>query len=110
AEPAGPRVVRVLHVEDDLVTQQAMRLHLAAIKEFAFQVTSAVSESEAVEAFGRQPFDVVLLDYHLVQGNGLNCLRQLRAMDPMVPVVVISSVTEPQVAAELLDAGADDFL
>jgi CheY-like chemotaxis protein len=109
-EPAGPRAVRVLHVEDDPVTQQAIRLHLSAIREFAFQVSSAVSEAEATEAFGRQPFDVVLLDYHLAQGNGLNCLRQLRAIDPMVPVLVISSVAQPHVAAELLAAGADDFL
>jgi pilus assembly protein CpaE len=109
-EPAPPRIVRVLHVEDDAVTQQAMRLHLSAIKEFTFAVTTAASESEAAEAFARQPFDVVLLDYHLAQGNGLSCLRQLRALDPMVPVVVISSVVQPQVAADLLAAGADDFL
>lgn len=109
-DPPAPRPVRVLHVEDDVVAQQSMRLHLSAIKEYTFQVTQAASESAATEAFARQPFDVVLLDYHLAQGNGLNCLRQLRAMDPMVPVVVISSVAQPQVAADLLAAGADDFL
>jgi CheY-like chemotaxis protein len=100
----------VLHIEDDPVQQQAMRLRLAAMKEFSFRVTQAVSESEAVEVFRRDRFDVVLLDYHLAQGNGLGCLKQLRALDPMVPVVVISGVAQPQLAAELLDAGADDFV
>jgi DNA-binding NarL/FixJ family response regulator len=52
----------------------------------------------------------VLLDYHLAQGNGLSCLRQLRELNPIVPILVISGLARPQVAAELLDAGADDFL
>src|SRR5262249_8704202 len=109
-EPPPLPAARVLHVEDDAVTQQVMRLRLAAIKEYAFQVTQAASEAEAMEAFARQPFDVVLLDYHLAQGNGLNCLRQLRAMDPIVPVLVISSVVQTQGAAELLGAGDDECL
>lgn len=104
------RTVRVLHIEDDPVQQQAMQLHLAAMKEFAFVVTPAVSEEEAVAVFRREGFDVVLLDYHLAQGDGLECLRQLRAIDPIVPVVVISGVAQPNVAFDLIAAGADDFL
>jgi CheY-like chemotaxis protein len=100
----------VLHIEDDPVQQHLVAAHLARIKDLACRITTAQSESEAVELFRKQPFDIVLLDYHLAQGNGLGCLRQLRALDPIVPVVVVSSLSQPQVAAELLDAGADDFL
>jgi pilus assembly protein CpaE len=106
----APRAVRVLHIEDDPVQQQVVALHLAGLKEWAFSITVVASEKEAVECFRRQPFDVVLLDYHLAQGNGLGCLLQLRALDPVVPIVVVSGVAQPQVASELLDAGADDFL
>ncbi len=106
----APRAVRVLHVEDDVVLQEAMRLHLSAIKEFSCTVTSAASEKEAVDLFRRQSFDVVLLDYHLAQGNGLGCLRQLRALDANVPIIVVSGLDQPQLATELLEAGADDFL
>jgi DNA-binding NarL/FixJ family response regulator len=53
---------------------------------------------------------VVLLDYHLAQGNGLGCLKQLRQLDPIIPIVVVSSLEQPHVVSDLLDAGADDFL
>jgi Flp pilus assembly CpaE family ATPase len=131
--PAPPRVVRVLHIEDDPVQQEVVAMHLAAIKELACTITPAASESEAVELFRQscrtprrpegfedsafkaaacdfQPFDVVLLDYHLAQGNGLGCLKQLRQLDPIIPIVVVSGLEQPQVASDLLDAGADDFL
>lgn len=105
-----PRAIQVLHVEDDLFQQQAMAMHLAAIREFSCAVTAVTSEAEAVSTFEQGKFDVVLLDYQLAQGNGLACLRQLRAIDGVVPIVVVSGIAPPQVAAELLEAGADDFL
>jgi CheY-like chemotaxis protein len=108
--PPAPRAIRVLHIEDDVMQQQAVALHLAAVREFTCAVTPVASEAGALELFRGRRFDVVLLDYHLEQGNGLACLRQLRGIDPIVPIVVVSGVTEPQVAAELLEAGADDFL
>lgn len=108
--PAAPRAIRVLHVEDDKVQREAMGLHLAAIRVFNCTVRSASSEEGAVEEFTRAPADVVLLDFHLEEGNGLACLRRLRALDPIVPIIVVSGLAESRVAAELLEAGADDFL
>jgi CheY-like chemotaxis protein len=108
--PSAARAIRVLHVEDDQVQQEAMALHLSAIRAFSCTVRAASSEEGAVEAFTRGPTDVVLLDYHLEQGNGLACLRRLRALDPVVPIIVVSGLAESRVAAELLEAGADDFL
>ncbi len=102
--------MRVLHIEDDVVQQQVVALLLTGIERLHCTITPVASEREAVDLFRQQPFDVVLLDYHLAQGNGLTCLRQLRALNQIVPIVVISSVTQPQVAAQLLDAGADEFL
>jgi pilus assembly protein CpaE len=110
AGPPPAREMRVLHIEDDVVQQQMVALLLTEIERLHCTITPVASEQEAVDLFRRQPFDVVLLDYHLAQGNGLNCLRQLRALNQIVPIVVISSVTQPQVAAHLLDAGADEFL
>jgi CheY-like chemotaxis protein len=115
AAPARP--VRVLHVEDDLLQQAEMSCLLGTLPDLAFDITPVASEAEAVETFaapaqtnGKGRFDVVLLDYHLAQGNGLSCLRQLRRLDPLVPIIAISALSDPQIAAELLVAGADDFV
>jgi pilus assembly protein CpaE len=102
--------LRVLHVEDDPVQQQVMALYLGALPDLPCSVQTAVSEQEAVERFQKGQFDVVLLDYHLAEGNGLSCLRRLRQLDPVVPILAVSGQATPQVAAALLEAGADDFL
>ncbi|MFO0878616.1 MAG: response regulator [Gemmataceae bacterium] len=108
--PSPPRALRVLHIEDDPLQQQALALHLASLRTFRCTISQAPSEEKAIALFQSQPFDVVLLDYQLESGNGLGCLRRLRAINPIVPIVVVSGVARPEVAADLLEAGADDFL
>ncbi|MGL4551262.1 MAG: response regulator, partial [Gemmataceae bacterium] len=107
---AGPRPLRVLHIEDDPVQLYVVQMHLARQAGYRCAITPATSEEEGVGRFKAEPFDLVVLDYHLAEGDGLSTLRRLRAADGMVPILVVSGLTEPHVAAELLEAGADDFL
>jgi DNA-binding response OmpR family regulator len=83
---------------------------LAGARGLACDIIPVTSEEEAVAAFRRGGIDLVLLDFHLSQGDGLACLRRLRALDELVPIVALSGLEEAQVAARLLEAGADDFL
>jgi CheY-like chemotaxis protein len=105
-----PRTVRLLHVEDDPVGQRLTAQQLTTLGEFQFAITYADSEDAALTAFDRGGTEFVLLDYHLNQGNGLSCLRQLRQRDPVVPIVALSGMATPEIAAELLRVGADDYL
>jgi two-component system cell cycle sensor histidine kinase/response regulator CckA len=102
--------VRLLHVEDDRIQQALAKQFLQALDEFRFDVTAVETESDAIAAFQQGGFDLVLLDYNLAEGNGLNCLRRLREIDAMVPIIAISGVATPEIAAELIMAGADDYL
>jgi CheY-like chemotaxis protein len=104
----GP--TRVLHVEDDRI-QRALLVHfLARPEEFKYVVTGVESEDQAVDTFRHGGIDLVILDYQLAQGDGLNCLRQLRKLDPIVPVIAVSGIATPAIAADLIEAGADDYL
>jgi DNA-binding response OmpR family regulator len=108
-DAVAQRTVLVLHVEDDPVQRKLIAHHLAGLTEYRFDVAYADSEDVAVEAFERRGADLVVLDYQLTQGNGLSCLRRLRQRDPLVPIVAISGVATPEMAAELLHAGADEY-
>lgn len=108
--PVRPQPVRLLHVEDD-PGQRLLTAHLlATVPEYDFSITPAESEADAIIEFRREPAGFVLLDYQLTEGNGLSCLKKLRRLDPLVPIVAISGVATPEIAAELLHAGADDYL
>jgi DNA-binding response OmpR family regulator len=103
------RSVALLHVEDDPMQQRMVAHHLKAIPEHTFTITAVASEELALECFQKTKIDFVLLDYQLVQGNGMHLLGCLRALDPIVPIIAISGVATSEIAAELVLAGADDY-
>jgi DNA-binding response OmpR family regulator len=102
--------IKLLHVEDDRIQQALIARNLGALEDFEFEITIAQSETEALDKFAAGEFELVILDYHLNEGDGLTCLRHIRNVDPMVPVITVSGVATSEIAAELICAGADDYL
>ena len=102
--------IKLLHVEDNLAHRRLISHYLSNIKEMTFDVYHADSEEAAIDSFRTNNIQFVLLDYHLTQGDGLNCLRRIRQIDPLVPIVALSGVATSEIASELLEVGADDYL
>jgi DNA-binding response OmpR family regulator len=100
-------VVRLLHVEDDLFQQEPIRAVLNA-PPLTCTITPVTTEEAAVTTFAAG-FDLVILDYQLAHGNGLSCLKRLRELDTQVPIIALSGAATPEIAADLLEAGADDY-
>jgi CheY-like chemotaxis protein len=104
------RIIRVLHVEDDHIQRRYLSHYLEGLPGFRFDVRYADGEDEAVTSFEENGADLVLLDYHLHEGDGLRCLERLRERDMIVPVIAISGVAKAEIAAALIQAGADDYI
>jgi CheY-like chemotaxis protein len=105
-----PIGIRLLHVEDDRIQQALLTRQLGALQDYRFDITVVTSEDEALAVFPRGGFELVIVDYRLVQGDGVSCLRRIRQIDSIVPIVAVSSVATDENAAELISAGADDYL
>lgn len=106
----SPQTVRLLHVEDCKIMRRLIAGHLGRLEEYTFAITPVESEESALQVFESMPIDLVILDYQLTEGNGLSCLRRIRKKNRRLPVVAISGTATPEIAAELLDGGADDFI
>jgi len=104
------RTVKLLHVEDSRLIHRLVAGLLAKVDGCDFAITVAETEEDAFSAFRAEPAEMVIIDYHLQQGNGLSCLRSLRAIDRAVPILAISGTASAEIAAELLEEGADDFI
>jgi DNA-binding response OmpR family regulator len=104
------RTIHLLHVEDDEFQRLVVSRYLRSLEEFTFAVSWADSEETAMGAFQAGGVDCVILDHHLTSGNGLNCLRRMRALDPIVPIVALSAAASTELAAELVRSGADDYI
>jgi DNA-binding response OmpR family regulator len=104
------RTIKLLHVEDEISQRRLFAHHLTVIHEFQFDVLYADAEQSALNVFDAGGIDLVILDYHLREGNGLNCLKEMRRRDQVVPIIAISGTATAEIAADLLQAGADDYI
>jgi CheY-like chemotaxis protein len=102
--------ISVLHVEDSRLTRAVVRGLLQKVCDQIREFRIAESEEAALASFQEHPPDLVILDYQLSEGDGLSCLKRMRKLDTVVPILAISGTATPLIAAELLEGGADDFL
>lgn len=99
--------VNVLVVEDE----RKMRESIAkAIRLEGWGAAEASCGREAMALIRGRPFDVLLLDWMLPDCDGLELLREIRAIVERLPVLMLTargSVTDKVIG---LDTGADDYL
>ncbi|MBC7983632.1 MAG: response regulator [Candidatus Obscuribacterales bacterium] len=75
------------------------------------QVTSTASNGRiAVEAFRKEPADVVTMDITMPEMDGIECVEKLVAIKPDVLILIISALSDKATAIEGLKRGANGFL
>jgi DNA-binding response OmpR family regulator len=104
------RTIKLLHVEDELSQRRLLAHHLKTLTDFDFEILYADAEESALAMFVGNGVQLIILDYYLKQGNGLHCLEELRRRDQIVPIIAISGLATAEIAADLLQAGADDYI
>lgn len=105
----GSAPLRVLVVDDDMVDRMTVERHLARTG-LAVRVEEADGVLAAIGRLSEVQFDCVLLDFNLPDGDGLTFLRGLRTAGITVPVVMLTGQNDPGVVADLVMAGAADYL
>jgi two-component system, OmpR family, KDP operon response regulator KdpE len=97
---------RVLVCDDETQILRALRVIL---RDAGFEVTTAQTAQEALDAAALQPLDAAILDLILPDGNGVEVCRSIREWSQM-PILVLSAVGEEREKVRALDAGADDYV
>ncbi|QPF75749.1 response regulator transcription factor [Roseateles sp. DAIF2] len=99
--------MRVCLVEDDLALGRALQ---AALQESGHEVVWVRLSADARAWVQDEPFDALVLDLGLPDGDGLDLLRRLRAHGKQVPILVITARDGVEDRLNGLDMGADDYL
>ncbi len=73
-------------------------------------VGEAMSGDGLVAIVSRVRPDVVILDIRMPQGDGLTCLRQLRASHPAIKVVMLSTFDDPEHVRMAFRCGASAYV
>ncbi|WP_157217808.1 response regulator transcription factor [Flavisphingomonas formosensis] len=98
---------RILVVEDDEPTALEISTELAA---HGHKVTRVGNGTEALDRAIREPFDAITLDRMLPGIDGLTLVSRLRERRVMVPVLMISALSDVDERIAGLRAGGDDYL
>lgn len=97
----------VLLVEDEEKTRdsiaEGMRLE-------GWSVAAASSGGEAIRISGQSTFDLIVLDWMLPDGDGIDVLKHLRGLGLPVPVLMLTARSTIADRVIGLDSGADDYL
>jgi DNA-binding NarL/FixJ family response regulator len=106
--PSGPRPVRVLLVDDHRLVLESLARVLDEEPDINI-VGTATTVSEAKEV-AREPVDVVLMDYRLPDGTGVEATRTIKARWPGSRIIMLTAVDDDETVLESIQAGADGYL
>jgi len=99
----------ILVADDHTVVRRGLRQVIADECEGAM-VEEASTGQGVLDAVQRQDWSVIILDINLPDKNGLEVLKELKALRPHLPVLVLSHHAEAQYAARAYKAGAAGYL
>ncbi|MBI4226904.1 MAG: response regulator [Candidatus Omnitrophica bacterium] len=108
AVASGPRTgpARLLVVDDDPDFRDTVG---AALRAKGYAVLEAGRGDEALAILQRESVAIVFLDIHLPPTDGLTVLKQIRAMQRNLPVILITAFPEDQTIARARQLGISGF-
>jgi two-component system response regulator ArlR len=103
----GAPTSRILYVED----HEDSRVMLTCFLEnTGYAVSTAASIADGLSLAKLEPFDLYILDSRFADGSGIELCLQIRAFDPLTPIIFYSSSAYQVDIAAGLAAGAQAYL
>jgi DNA-binding NarL/FixJ family response regulator len=102
-------MINVLIADDHTLIRKGLKQILDDTEDM--RVTGeAETGMQAIQMAQKAPFDMILLDISLPDKNGIDVLKQLKLINPEVPVLMLSMHAEDQYAVRSMKAGAAGYL
>jgi len=98
---------KILVVDDEPEVRQLMEHFLT---ERGYEVRIAENGRQALAALDTFMADVVLLDMHMPEMDGLETLKRLAARSPSLPVIMVTVNDDVETTTHLLQMGAADYV
>jgi len=96
------RPATILVVDDEQLIRWSLTSRL---QDEGYRVVEAETAADALKRF-REGVDLVLLDYKLPDGDGLDVLKQIKSVDPDALVILLTGYSSVQMAVEAMKQGA----
>lgn len=100
----------VLAVDDDFTQIELLQNYIKNIEYPSVRLFTAATVTEAVQLLESKSFDLVLTDYRLPDGSGLDILKHIKARNPTIQVVVMTAFEDARQVIDIFKNGGDDYL
>lgn len=99
--------VRILVAEDNAVNMTIVKRFL---NKWGIEISEAVNGKIAVDMFTKGSFDLLLFDLEMPEMDGAEALREIRKMDPTVPVMAFTAAVYENMQSDLKEKGFTDYI
>jgi len=100
-------MANILTVDDD---EKIRDLLCTILRRKGHHVLTADHGQKGIDVFRRERPHVTILDFEMPDIDGLEVLRQIRAIDPHAPVIMLTGVATEAREKQARELGATDFL
>jgi two-component system response regulator HydG len=98
---------RILIIDDDVDMCGLLSRYL---QRKGFEVESAHTGAKGIAKVKEEKFDVVLCDFRLGDKEGSQVLREIKAINPAIVVIIITGYSDIKTAVDVIKAGAFDYI
>ncbi|MEJ2658096.1 MAG: response regulator [Desulfobacterales bacterium] len=99
--------LKVLFVDDEIDFLETL---MKRMKKRGVDVVGVGSGEEALEYLKKHPADVVVLDVRMPGIGGIYTLREIKKIDPLMEVIMLTGHASIEAAIEGMESGAFDYL
>lgn len=100
-------MTKILIIDDDIDMCQLLARFL---KRSGFEAAFAVNGNKGIKAFQEDKYDLVLCDFRLGDKEGVDVLKEIKEINPQVPVIIITGYSDIKIAVNVIKQGAYDYI
>ncbi len=98
---------RLLVVDDDTAHRTMLRTLVGG---WGYAIEDADDGASAIAAVEDRPVDLILMDIRMVNVSGIEALERIKAINPAIPIVLMTAYASVEMAVDALKKGAYDYL
>jgi DNA-binding response OmpR family regulator len=101
------KITKVLLAEDDNNLGMLLKNYLSAK---SYDTTLLINGIRALEEFPKKQYELCILDIMMPEMDGLTLAKEIRNINPSIPIIFLSAKSQKEDILEGFRTGADDYI
>lgn len=106
-DPQNLSTLSILYVEDEIDLRDTTS---DSLKSFVKEIVVAADGKEGLELFKNSNFDLVITDINMPKMNGNDMMKEIREINPNVPIIVTTAHNDENEINAMKEAGMNSYI